>query len=96
MQGLRSAPAVLSIPYGGPSKWFSEELWDSPMSIALHHDPSRPAFARSIAKLARTMLAVLAFMLVVATVAFVRTFAFEYFHGDPAPLHGLAQVILEN
>ena len=66
------------------------------MTMALHHDPSRPAFAASFAKLARTTLVVLAFVLVVAVVAFVRTFAFEYFHGDPGPLHGLAQVILGN
>jgi len=63
------------------------------MRVALHHALSRPVFARSIATLARTMLAVLAFVLVVAVVAFVRTFVFEYFHGDLAPLHGLVQAI---
>jgi len=63
------------------------------MSIALHHDPSGIAVARSVAKLA---LAILAFALVVAVVAFVRTFAFECFHGDPAALHGLVQAILGN
>jgi hypothetical protein len=66
------------------------------MSIALLHDPARPAFTRSIAKAARTALAVLAFGLVVAVVTFVRTFAFEYFHGAPASLHGLVQAILGN
>jgi hypothetical protein len=66
------------------------------MSIALHVDLSRPALARSIAKLARTALAVVAFVLVVAAVAFARTFVFEYFHGDPAMLHGLASLILGN
>jgi hypothetical protein len=64
------------------------------MSIALHLDPSRPAVARSLARLALTALAVLAFALVVGVIAFVRTFAFEYFHGDPAALHGLVQIIL--
>lgn len=66
------------------------------MSIALHHDPSRPAFARSLAKLGLTVLAILAFAFVVTIVAFVRTFAFEYFHGDPRALHGLVQAILGN
>ena len=66
------------------------------MSIALHHDPSWIAVARSIAKTALTVLAVLALALVVAAVAFIRTFAFEYFHGDPRALHGLAQAILGN
>jgi hypothetical protein len=63
------------------------------MSIALRLDPSGIAVARSVTKLA---LAILAFALVVAVVAFVRTFAFEYFHGDPAALHGLVQAILGN
>jgi len=63
------------------------------MSIALHVDPSRPAVARSIATLARTVLAILALALVVAVVAFARTFVFEYFHGDRAALHGLVQLI---
>ena len=66
------------------------------MSIALHHDPSRLAVARSIARAALTVLAILTFALVVAVVAFVRTFAFEYFHGDPARLHGLVHVLLGN
>ena len=66
------------------------------MSIALHHDPSRLAVARSIAKVALTVLAILTFALVVAAVAFVRTFAFEYFHGNRAALHGLVQVLLGN
>jgi hypothetical protein len=30
------------------------------------------------------------------TVALVRTFAFEYFHGDPAALRSLVQLILGN
>lgn len=66
------------------------------MSIALHQHPFRPAVARSIAKLGLMVLSGLAFVLAVAAVAFVRTFAFEYFHGDPAPLHGLVQLILGN
>ncbi len=32
-------------------------------------------------------------VLMVAVVVFVRSFGFEYFHGDPAPLHGLARAI---
>jgi hypothetical protein len=64
------------------------------MSIALHHGPSRTAAARSIAKLALTVLAVLTFAFVVTVVAFVRTFAFEYFHGDPMALRGFVQAIL--
>ncbi len=64
------------------------------MSIALHAHPAQPAPARSIAKLARTALAVAVFGLVVATVAFARTFVFEYFHGDPAAMHGLVQALL--
>jgi hypothetical protein len=66
------------------------------MSIALPLDPSRPALARSIARLGLTALAVLAFAPVVGVVAFVRTFAFEYFHGDPGTLRGLVQIILGN
>jgi hypothetical protein len=66
------------------------------VSIALHHEPSRPAVAPSLAKLVLMALAVLAFTLVVAVVAFVRTFAFEYFHGDPRALHGLVQAMLGN
>ena len=62
------------------------------MSIAVPLAPSRPA----VATLARTALAVVAFVLVVATVAFARTFVFEYFHGDPAMMHGLVQLILGN
>jgi hypothetical protein len=64
------------------------------MSIALHAGPSRPALSRSVAKGARAVLAILILALAVAMVAFVRTFVFEYFHGDPAPLHGLVQLIL--
>ncbi len=63
------------------------------MSIALDAGSSQAAVARSLAKVALTALAILAFALVVAGVAFVRTFAFEYFHGDPAALHGLVQMI---
>jgi hypothetical protein len=32
-------------------------------------------------------------VLAVAAVALVRTFGFEYFHGDPAPLHGLMRAV---
>ena len=64
------------------------------MSIALHLDPAKPALSRSIAKMALTGPAILAFVLVVGFVAFVRTFAFEYFHGDPAALQGLVQLML--
>jgi hypothetical protein len=63
------------------------------MSIALHAGPARPSFARSIAKPA---LAILILALAVAAVAFVRTFVFEYFHGDPAPIHGLVRLLLGN
>ena len=66
------------------------------MSIALHADSSRPAVTRSLAKFAQVALAVVAFALVVAGVAFVRTFVFEYFHGDPAALHGLVRMLLGN
>ncbi|HEY4167525.1 MAG TPA: hypothetical protein VGM96_12150 [Reyranella sp.] len=66
------------------------------MSIALHLEAARPALGRSIAKLARTALAVAVFMLVVALVAFARTFVFEYFHGDPAAMHGLVRALLGN
>jgi hypothetical protein len=64
------------------------------MSIALHASSARPAIAGSLARIARVTLAVLVFALVVAGVAFLRTFVFEYFHGDPAALHGLAQVLI--
>ena len=62
------------------------------MSIALPLALSRLA----VAKLAQTALAAVAFVLVVATVAFARTFVFEYFHGDPAMMHGFVQLILGN
>jgi hypothetical protein len=66
------------------------------MSIALPFALARPAPARSVAKIALSVLAILVFALVVVTVAFVRTFAFEYFHGNPAALRGLMQLILGN
>lgn len=66
------------------------------MSLALRTDSARPAFARSLAKLAQIALATLAFALVIAGVAFMRTFVFEYFHGDPAALHGLVRMLLGN
>ena len=66
------------------------------MSLALRTDSARPTFARSLAKLAQIVLATLAFALVIAGVAFMRTFVFEYFHGDPAPLHGLVRMLLGN
>jgi hypothetical protein len=66
------------------------------MSIALPFALARPAPARSVAKIALSVLAILVFALVVVAVAFVRTFAFEYFHGNPAALRGLVQLILGN
>lgn len=66
------------------------------MSIALHAGSPRAAIASSLTRLGRVTLAVLAFALAVAGVTFMRTFVFEYFHGDPAALHGLVQVLLGN
>jgi hypothetical protein len=66
------------------------------MSIALPFSLARPAPARSVAKIALSALAILVFALAVATVAFIRTFAFEYFHGNPAALRSLVQLILGN
>jgi hypothetical protein len=62
------------------------------VSIAPPPASSRP----TVAKLAQTALAIVAFVLIVATVAFARTFVFEYFHGDPAMLHSLVQLVLGN
>ena len=41
----------------------------------------------------RASLQVTGLVLVVAIVAFARTFAFEYFHGDAAPLQGLMRAV---
>jgi len=61
------------------------------MSVILPVERARPAaLPRSIAKAAT---GVIAFALVAGSVAFVRTFVFEYFHGDPAALHGLLRTI---
>ena len=66
------------------------------MSIALHAGSRQSASARPLAKLVRTARAVAMFGLVIALVAFARTFVFEYFHGDSAAIHGLVQALLRN
>lgn len=64
------------------------------MSIALPVAPARPGTPpRPIARIAQTALAVIGLACVVAVVAFVRTFAFEYFHGDHTALQVLVRTV---
>jgi uncharacterized protein YjeT (DUF2065 family) len=67
------------------------------MSVAFNVAPILSGrLSRSIAKVARTALALAGLALVVAGVVFVRTFAFEYFHGDPTAVQALMRAIAEN
>jgi hypothetical protein len=65
------------------------------MSVSVPVEITKPAsLLHPVRKVAAFGLAVTVFTLVVAFVTFVRTFAFEYFHGDPAALQGLVRAIL--
>jgi hypothetical protein len=67
------------------------------MTIALpldHRNPGR--LSRLATKAATAALTLGGFGLAVLLVAFVRTFVFEYFHGDPTAMQGLARLILGN
>lgn len=65
------------------------------MSVSVPAEITKPAsLLHPVRKAAAIGLAVTVFALVVAFVAFVRTFAFEYFHGDPAALQGLVRAVL--
>jgi hypothetical protein len=50
--------------------------------------------SRTAAKVAATALALGGLGVAVLLVAFVRTFGFEYFHGDHAALAGLVRLLL--
>jgi hypothetical protein len=52
--------------------------------------------SRWAARAATIAVALVGLAFSVLTVVFVRTFAFEYFHGDPVALQGLARLVLAN
>lgn len=66
------------------------------MSIALNPAPVRSGLSRWTAKAATTALVLGGLALAVLLAAFVRTFVFEYFHGNPGALQGLARLITGN
>jgi len=67
------------------------------MSIPLHLAPSTSGrLSRVVAKAAATALVLGSLSAAVLFVAFVRTFAFEYFHGDSTAVHGLTRLLLGN
>ncbi|WP_428668822.1 hypothetical protein [Reyranella sp.] len=68
------------------------------MSITLNLAPRKASgqLSRTAVKVATTALAVGGLGVAVLLVAFVRTFGFEYFHGDHAALAGLGRLLLGN
>lgn len=67
------------------------------MNIAINLAPAKSGrLSRGVAKAAATALVLGGLSLAVLFVAFVRTFAFEYFHGDPTAMQGLARFLLGN
>ncbi len=68
------------------------------MSVTLDPAPRKPSshLSRTAAKVATTALVIGGLGTAVLLVAFVRTFGFEYFHGDHAALAGLGRLLLGN
>lgn len=67
------------------------------MSIALSIAPAMfVALPRLLGRIAVTMLTVMLLAQVAGFVALMRTFAFEYFHGDHTAMAGLVHALLGN
>jgi hypothetical protein len=68
------------------------------MSVTLNlaHRKGSGHLSRTAARVAATALALGGLGVAALLVAFVRTFGFEYFHGDHAALAGLGRLLLEN
>ena len=67
------------------------------MSATVPPEPVQSVRAsRWAATAATTAVALVGFAFAALTVVFVRTFAFEYFHGDPIAMQGLARLVLAN
>lgn len=65
------------------------------MSITVPLAPVQSGrLSRWAAKAATSALMLGGLALVVLLAVFVRTFVFEYFHGDPIALQGLARILL--
>jgi hypothetical protein len=52
--------------------------------------------SRWTARAVTTAVALVGLAFAALVVVFVRTFAFEYFHGDPIAMQGLARLVLAN
>lgn len=67
------------------------------MSVAVPLKPVKSVRApRWAATAVTTAMALVGLAFAALTVVFVRTFAFEYFHGDPIAMEGLARLVLAN
>jgi hypothetical protein len=67
------------------------------MSVTVPLEPVKSVRAsRWAATAVTTAVALVGLALAALTVVFVRTFAFEYFHGDHIAMQGLARLVLAN
>ncbi|HEY2873830.1 MAG TPA: hypothetical protein VGJ56_18035 [Reyranella sp.] len=67
------------------------------MSVTVPLEPGKSGRAsRWAARAATTAVALVGLAFAALTVVFVRTFAFEYLHGDPIAMQALTRLVLAN